>query len=278
VSAHPSGLVYSPRGGGCRPREVRLPRGESLEGREGLLAISPDGRLAVVGTDRLDLIAFELTTLQERYRISTRPHGPPSSVLFARDGRHLIVANGDSTVTIHDLAAGSGPLTASLDIAPEAAWSDLTADAGTAFRTMRVLVGRGNDTVAWLRGRMPPPCEPGDRIVRSVGQLDAPRYQVRERAQGELTKLAHLGRPALLAAARTDLSPEMRRRVEILLQATRGPDLSPDGLRGARAVEVLERIGTPDAVSLLRAWSAGPPGETLAEASRGAIQRMVAAR
>ena len=86
--------------------------GESLEGREGLLALSPDGRLAVVGTDRLDLIVFELATLQERYRVSTRHRGPASSVLFARDGRHLIVANGDSTVTIHDLAAGPGPLTA----------------------------------------------------------------------------------------------------------------------------------------------------------------------
>jgi len=278
VSAHPSGLVYSPLGGGCRPREVRLPRGESLEGREGLLAISPDGRLAVVGTDQLDLLVFELATLQERYRVSTRPRGPASSVLFARDGRHLIVANGDSTVTIHDLAAGPGPLTVSLDITPEAAWADLTADAATAFRIMRVLIGRANDTVSWLRERMSPPAVPADRIVRSVSQLDAARYQVRETAQGELTKLAHLGRPALLAAARTDLSPEMRRRVEILLQATRGPDLSPEGIRDARAVEVLERIGTAEALAVLRAWSGGPPGETLAEASRGAVQRLVAGR
>jgi len=76
---------------------------------------------------------------------------------------------------------------------------------------------------------MPPPAEPGDRIQRSVAQLDAARYQVRETAQGELTRLAHLSRPALLAAGRTDLSPEMRRRVEMLLQATRGPDLPRRG-------------------------------------------------
>ena len=35
VSAHPSGLVYSPLGGGARPREVRLRRGESLKGARG---------------------------------------------------------------------------------------------------------------------------------------------------------------------------------------------------------------------------------------------------
>ena len=278
VSAHPSGLVYTPMGGGCPPREVRLPRGETLEGREGLLAVSPDGRLAVVGTDRLDLIVFELATLQERFRVSLRGHGPASAVLFAPGGRHLIVANGDSTVTIHDLAAGPAPLTATLDIAPEAAWADLGADAGTAFRTMRVLMARGDDTVAWLRQRMPPPAEPAERTVQAVALLDAGRYQVRERAQFELARLGHPGRPALLAAARTDLSPEMRRRVEILLQATRGPDLSPDGLRSARAVEVLERIGTANALALLRIWSAGPPGETLAEGSRAAVQRMTGGR
>ena len=274
VSAHPSGLVYSPLGGGTRPREVRLPRGETLEGREGLLAISPDGRLAVVGTDRLDLIVFELSTLQERFRLSTRARGPASSVLFARDGRHLIVANGDSTVTLHDLAAGSSPLTGTLDVAPDTAWAELTADASTAFRTMRVLMTRPDDTIAVLRQRMPPPAEPGDQITRSVARLDAPRYQVREVAQSELAKLAHQSRPALLAAARTDLSPEMRRRVEILIQATRGPDLSADGLRCARAVEVLERIGTANAQGLLRQWSSGPPGETLADASRAAVQRL----
>jgi len=65
----------------------------------------------------------------------------------------------------------------------------------------------------------------GERIVdlgfSHVGGrqgLPTPRLPVR---------LAHQGRPALMAAARTDMSPEMRRRVEILLQATRGPvDLS----------------------------------------------------
>jgi WD40 repeat protein len=274
VSAHPSGLVYSPIGGGAPPREVRLPRGETLEGREGLLAISPDGRLAVVGTDRLDLIVFELATLQERFRLSTRARGPAASVLFARDGRHLIVANGDSTVTLHDLCAGPGPLTGSLDVAPDAAWAGLSGEAGTAFRVMRALISRPAEAIAWLRQRMPPPTEPGDQIARSVARLDAPRYQVREGAQTELARLAHQSRPALLAAARTDLSPEMRRRVEILIQATRGPDLSPDGLRGARAVEVLERIGSADALGLLRLWSAGPPGETLADASRAAAGRL----
>jgi WD40 repeat protein len=274
VTAHPSGLVYSPLGGGARPREWRLAKGESLEGREGMLTISPDGRLALVATDQLEIIVLELATLRERFRFSTKARGPVSSLLFARDGRHLIVANGDSTITVHDLSAGGGPLTASLDVDPEEVWAELAGEAGPAFRTMRGLVAGGDETIAWLRGRMPPPAEPGEQIQKSVAKLDAARYQTREAAQVELAKMAHLSRPALLAAGRTDLSPEMRRRVEILLQATRGPDRSPDGLRSIRVVEMLERIATPKGLALLQEWSAGPAGETLADASRAAVQRM----
>lgn len=278
VSAHPSGLVYAPLGGGPEPREVRLRPGETLDGREALLTLSPDGRLAVVGTDRLDLVVFELSTLQERFRLPTTVHGPPSALLFAPDGRHLIVANGDSTVTIHDLATGPAPLTGSEEWTGESGWANLSADAGTAFRTMRLLATRPAETVAWLRDRMPPPTEPDEPLRSAVTRLDADRYPVRETAHRELMRAAHRGRPAVLAASRTPMSAEMRRRVEVLLQATRGPDRSPAGLRAARAVEVLERVGTAEACALLQAWAAGPAGETLADAARGAIRRSGARR
>jgi hypothetical protein len=273
VSAHPSGLVYSPLGGGGRPREARLPKGESLEGREGLLAVSPDGRLAVVGTDRLDLVVFELATLQERFRVSTRARGPAGSVLFARDGRHLIVGNGDSTVTVHDLAAGSGPLPSQSELASESVWGDLSGDAVAAFRAVRLLAANADAAVSGLRARIPPPAPPGEHVTRYVSLLDAPRYQSRETAQSQLARLAHHGRPALLAASRSDLSLEMRQRVDALLRATRGPDLSPEGLRALRSVEVLERIATPAARGLLREWSAGPTGDTLVESARSALAR-----
>ena len=116
---------------------------------------------------------------------------------------------------------------------------------------------------------MPPPAEPTDRIARSVSQLDAARYQVRETAQGELTRLAHLSRPALLAAARTELSPEMR---------TAGRDAAASDPRprpnAGRASFIPVRRGAgadrhPERAGGVAAWSAGPPGETLADARRG---------
>ena len=273
VTAHPSGLAYWPLGFAGHAREIRLPRGETLEGREGLLALSPDGRLAVVETDRLELLVYEVTTLQERFRIASRARGPASSMLFARDGRHLIVANGDSTVTIHDLFAGAAPPAAPADMAWEARWSELAGDAGPAFRSMQMLATRPEASVNLLRVKVRPTVAPPERTDPFVAELDAPRYQKREVAQGELTRLAHASRPALLAASRTALSPEMRQRVDVLLKATRGPDLSPDGIRAARAVELLERLRTSASTALLMDWAAGPEGDTLAEAARAALAR-----
>jgi hypothetical protein len=272
VTAHASGLAYWPVGVGGAPREARLPPGETLDGRESLLAVSPDGRLAVVGNDRFELLVFELVTLSERFRFSTRQRGPAASVLFAPDGRHLIVANGDATITIHDLALGplepDGP-SPSLAVA----WTGLaTDDAVAAFRTMRQVAATADQTAVWLRSQLRP--ETDERIPGWIRELDAPRYLVREAAQRELARTGHVARPALLAASRTDLSPECRRRVEALLEWTQGPDLSSNGIRTGRAVEVTERLGTAEAVTLLREWAGGRDGATLTESARAALSRL----
>jgi WD40 repeat protein len=273
LTAHPSGLASWPLGCSGQAREARLARGDTLEGREALLTLSPDGRLAVVETDRLDLLIYEVATLQERFRIPNRMRGPVSSFLFTRDGRYLIVANGDSTVTLHDLFAGSTAITSSVDMKAEETWANLTGPAVDAFRAMRQLAKDPDAVVAGLRQRIRPARPVPEQVDRFVRELDAPRYQKRELAQGELTRLAHASRPALLAASRTELSPEMRQRVDALLKATRGPDLSAEGIHVARAVELLERLQTPQALALLREWSEGPPGDTLADAARGALAR-----
>jgi hypothetical protein len=70
------------------------------------------------------------------------------------------------------------------------------------------------------------------------------------------------------------VSPESRQRLDTLLNGVRGPDLTPDGLRADRAVEVLERIRTPDAVRVLKEWSAGPEGAALADSARSAVARI----
>ncbi|HKB05093.1 MAG TPA: WD40 repeat domain-containing protein [Gemmataceae bacterium] len=272
VTAHQSGLIYWPLAAGVPPRECPLPPGDSLDGQEGLMKLSPDGRLAVVSTDRCDLVAIELATLRERFRLSIRRRGPVSSYAFLADCRYLAVANGDSTVTVHDLAVWPPAESAGPDAAT---WSDLASpDAGRADRVMRALTTRPVQVPGWLREQFRAEARGDDRAAQLVGQLDAPRYAVRERAQAELVRLGHTARPALMAASRTQVSPESRQRLDSLLNGVRGPDLTLDGLRADRAVEVLERVRTPEAVRLLKEWSAGPVGATRADSARSALARI----
>jgi WD40 repeat protein len=269
LTAHPSGLVYWAIGCAAPPREVRLAPGETLDGRETLLTLSPDGRLAVVATNQCHLIVFEVATLRERFRLSTRRRGPASSYVFTADGRHLAVANGDSTVTVHDLAAWPPG-------APDRDWPTLwsnlaSPDAARADGAMRAIVARPQ-ALEWLRRQFRAESS-GDGILRLIGQLDAPRYAAREAAQGELARLGHAARPALVAASRTRVSAESRQRLDALLERVKGPDRSPDGLRADRSVELLHRLGTAEARSILKEWSAGPDGSTLTESARRALHR-----
>jgi WD40 repeat protein len=276
ITAHPSGLAYWPVGTAARPREHQLTPGETLDGREGLLTLSPDGRVAVIAPDRCDLIVFEVATLRERFRVSTRHRGPASSYAFTADSRYLAVANGDSTVTIHDLTAWPPPDSSNAAIV--AAWSDLASpDAGRADRAMRTIAARPDLAPQWLRQQFGAVAR-NDDVARLIDQLDARRYAARETAQAELVRIGHAARPALVAASRTPASAESRQRLTTLLTGLTGPDVTPDGLRADRAVELLERIRTPDALRLLKEWSTGPDGATLTESARFAIARVEARR
>ncbi len=87
------------------------------------------------------------------------------------------------------------------------------------------------------------------RLDALLADLGSDRFARREAASRELAGLGLAAAPALRAALGRPLPLEIRRRVEKLLRAV------DDRLRGpeyARALQVLERIGTPDAQALQR--------------------------
>ena len=67
---------------------------------------------------------------------------------------------------------------------------------------------------------------------------------------------------------------EVRRRAELLLPKLAAPAL-PTGerLRTWRALAVLEQLGTPEAVGLLRELAGGAPGAWLTRQAQLALQR-----
>jgi hypothetical protein len=119
-----------------------------------------------------------------------------------------------------------------------------------------------------------------EQLKRLVAQLDSPRFAEREQATRELLRLDELAEPVLEESKKAPPSVEALRRIEEVLLKLRakraqGPwVLSGEPLRQVRAVEVLERIGTPEAARLLARLAGGAAHAVQTRQARDSLQRL----
>jgi hypothetical protein len=67
---------------------------------------------------------------------------------------------------------------------------------------------------------------------------------------------------------------EVRKRAEELLRRLEAPVTDPDRLRAIRAAEVLERIGSPEAISFLKELAGGYPSARLTREAQASLKRL----
>jgi hypothetical protein len=134
----------------------------------------------------------------------------------------------------------------------------LTASPATAVTALRTYV-------------KPVPRADRDQVTALLRDLDSPQFAVRDRAAAQLHKLGDGVEGALRRALHPGLSAEARDRIERLLN-----DLKPSSerLQQGRAVEVLERIGTPDARTLLTEIAGGADGAWLTREAAATLARL----
>jgi hypothetical protein len=113
----------------------------------------------------------------------------------------------------------------------------------------------------------------GKRVELLLSQLDHAQYKVREQARGELAAVVDQLGPALDRALDAGPPLEVRRRLEALRAQAASRLLQGERLRAERAVEVLERIGTPEARQVLRALAGGAPAALLTRSAQAALRR-----
>src|SRR5205085_91419 len=114
------------------------------------------------------------------------------------------------------------------------------------------------------------------RLAGLIADLDDERFTVRERASSELALFGEAAAPALRKKLADKPSLEARQRVEQLLARLNNPlgAWSPDELRGVRALEVLERVGTSEASQILESLSKGASGDRLAQEAKASLDRL----
>src|SRR6516165_12531332 len=101
------------------------------------------------------------------------------------------------------------------------------------------------------RKRAPDPAH----VQRLLDDLDSPDFKKRSLAQADLERLRERVLSDLKTALSKNGSLERQRRIQLLLvKAERAarPFRTPDQLGEWRALEVLERIGSPEAIELLK--------------------------
>jgi hypothetical protein len=160
----------------------------------------------------------------------------------------------------------------------ESWWAALsTEDPVKAHQAMTALVAKAAQTVPFLEKRLRPVprADPG-RLAGLIDDLDSSQFPVRQRATQELERLGEPAGPALRQALTGQPSPELRRRVEQVLEAHKTQRLhpSPGQRQLARAIEVLERIGSGEARRLLAVLAQGAPEAAVTRDAQGALDRL----
>jgi hypothetical protein len=172
--------------------------------------------------------------------------------------------------------APTEPLTASR---LEQLWADLAVeDAAKSYDAIWALAAAPGQAVAFLGQRVQP--EEGvdeDRVRQWVKELDDESFRVRERATVELGRLGDAAEPFLRRAMANRPSVEVAQRVEVLLNSIAAPTLDADSLRAVRSLEVLERIGTPEARTILEKLGAAVTGSKIKRRAQAAAARLGAA-
>jgi hypothetical protein len=243
-------------------------------------AFSPDGRTLALCSEGGTISLVETANGKERTRF--QGHGQDVTALaFAPDGRCLASGSRDTTILLWDVTdrLQNGQLRGTLLSAEQlqAYWADLAGtDAGRAGRAIWALASDPTRSMPFLTEQLRTRAEENKKRLVGVPQfirdLDDDAFAVRENARMELARLGEAAEAAMRQALTKSPTLEKRRSLEQLLKAVEASRVAPTGelLRAVRALEVLEHIGTREALAALKVLTAGVGAESALTLEAGA--------
>ena len=253
------------------------------------LVFSPDGRVlacAMIFPSRNNnaskLFLYELASKKVRLELVGHMAGIIDRLAFSHDG--ALLASGASDTTVLVWRAGLRAF-ADKRADKDATAEDLQerykqlggADAKAAFQQMILLVQTPEQAVKLFEDKIAPAQKPqsGEKTVPAwIQDLSSSQFAIRNKANAALVKIGGTVEPNLREALKSAKDVETRRRIEALLDHFAAYEWTQDEVRQARAVEVLEAIGSPQARAALSRWSSGDPGAILTQQAREAIARL----
>ena len=238
-------------------------------------ALSPDGRtLACAWSDE----TLHLWDTGSGKELAVHKGLPTHSqhLAFAPNGQTLATWGGSGNVVLWPVpgAAAEGRLVVKGITADkiDELWSDLrTPDAARAWQALRALESAPREVVPYVEKNLKSGALLDAKgIAKLIARLDSDDFEEREKVTDQLIGAGKVAEAPLKAALANQPSAEARRRLELILSRRKdksGPD--SDELLTVRGVELLERIGTPEAQKVLEIFAAGGENQLAAEARCG---------
>jgi RNA polymerase sigma factor (sigma-70 family) len=233
-------------------------------------SFSPDGRVLAAGSEH----GVDLWDLAADAKLAalTGHRGRIASLAFSPDGKRLVSGSWDTTALVWDTSTlPAAPLPPNhADKRTGELWEALgSPDAAVAYRAGWALTHRPAEAVAFFGEQLRPAVAADPvRLDRLIAELDSDEFTVREKAAREFEQLGESARVAIQKTLRQPPSLNVKQRLQQLLEKWSGPDLAPEVLRSVRAVEVLERIKSPEARGLLAKLAGGAEGVRITEEAR----------
>jgi hypothetical protein len=136
------------------------------------------------------------------------------------------------------------------------------------------LVGAPAQALPLLQQHLKPaPAADPKEIGALIAQLDSEEFKVRHKAQTDLLKIGEQAAALVEKRLKGQASLEMQKRLEEVHAKLTAPPWTPQRLQVARAIEILERLGSGEARQLLETLAAGAPGALTTSLAEAALAR-----